>query len=202
MRGERALEGRRERHVHEVANHTWAHSDLTRHGEAFDRASLECTHELLTRLAGRAPTWCGAPDGRINSVGLAVCASLRYDVSGADMLLWWESDAATKLAVLYLESMGNPRKFARTARRVGRAKPVLTVIVGRSVTGRRLAGARAAAATPLLTRQALFEQAGVIAVANLGEMLDTAVLLAAIRAWPNAARCLPRPRPSPPGGGS
>ena len=57
--------------------------------------------------------------------------------------------------------------------------PVLTVTVGRSATGRRLAGARAAkAATPLVTRQALFEQAGMIAAANLGELLDTAALLA------------------------
>ena len=80
MRGERVLEGRRERHVHEVVDHTWAHSDLTRHGEAFDRASLERTDELLTRLAGRAPTLCRPPDGRIGSAGLAVCASLRYAV--------------------------------------------------------------------------------------------------------------------------
>jgi acyl-CoA synthetase (NDP forming)/GNAT superfamily N-acetyltransferase len=100
------------------------------------------------------------------------------DVAGDDMLLWWESDPATKLALLYLESIANPPKFARTARRVGRGMPVLTMIAGRSITGRRLAGARAAAATPLLTRQALFEQAGVIATANLGELLDTAVLLA------------------------
>ena len=58
--------------------------------------------------------------------------------------------------------------------------PVLTVAVGRSATGKRLAGARAAkAATPLVTRQALFEQAGIIAAANLGELLDTAALLAA-----------------------
>ena len=57
--------------------------------------------------------------------------------------------------------------------------PVLTVNVGRSATARRLAGARATAATPLLTRQALFEQAGVIPAANLGELLDAAALLAA-----------------------
>ena len=101
------------------------------------------------------------------------------DVSGEDMLLWWGSDAGTKLAMLYMESIGNPPKFARTARRMARTMPVLTVNVGRSITGRRLAGARAAATTPLLTRQALFEQAGVIATANLGEMLDTAALLAA-----------------------
>ena len=50
----------------------------------------------------------------------------------------------TKLALLYLESIGNPPKFARTARRVGRTTPVLTVAVGRSATGKLLAGARAA----------------------------------------------------------
>ena len=113
-------------------------------------------------------------------VGISSLVSLgdKDDVSGEDMLLWWESDPATKLALLYEESIRNPPKFARTARRVGRSLPVLTVIVGRSVTGQRLAGARAIAATPLLTRQALFEQAGVIATANLGEMLDTAALLA------------------------
>ena len=88
MRGERLLEGRRERHVHEVANHTWAHSDLSQHSEAFHRASLERTHELLTRLAGRVPTLCRPPDGRIDSVGLAVCASLYYEV-----MLW--SDRVT-----------------------------------------------------------------------------------------------------------
>ena len=114
-------------------------------------------------------------------VGISSLVSLgdKDDVSGTDMLLWWESDPATKLALLYLESIGNPPKFARIARRVGRGMPVLIVNVGRSAAGRRLAGARAAkAATPLLTRQALFEQAGVIATANLGELLDTAALLA------------------------
>ena len=84
-----------------------------------------------------------------------------------------------QLALLYLESIGNPPKFARTARHIGRTTPILTVAVGRSATGRRLAGARAAkTATPLITRQALFQQAGIIATANLGELLDTAALLA------------------------
>ena len=95
------------------------------------------------------------------------------------MLLWWESDEATKLVVLYLESFGNPRKFAHTARRVGRAKPVLAVNVARSAAGKRLAAVRGPAAdAPPLTRQALLEQAGVIAAANLGELIDTAALLA------------------------
>jgi len=114
-------------------------------------------------------------------IGISSFVSLgdKADVSGNDMLLWWQSDAATKLAVLYLDSFGNPRKFARTARAVGRAMPILAVNAGRSAAGRRLAAVRAAAETaPQLTRQALFEQAGVIATANLGELLDTVALLA------------------------
>ena len=120
--------------------------------------------------------------GRLSRIGVGISSLVslgdKDDVAGTDMLLWWESDPATKLALLYLESITNPLKSARTARRVGRSLPVLTVIVGRSATGRRLAAARARAATPLLTRQALFQQAGLIATANLGELLDTAVLLA------------------------
>ena len=114
-------------------------------------------------------------------VGISTLVSLgdKDDVSGTDMLQWWESDEATKLALLYLESIGNPPKFARTARRVGRTIPVLTVDVGRSAVGKRLAGARAAkVATAPVTRKALFEQAGIIAVANLGELLDAMALLA------------------------
>jgi len=66
---------------HEQGNHTWAHDDLTRYDEAFDRGTLERTHELLAELAGRAPTLCRPPYGRIDSVGLAVCAGLRYEVT-------------------------------------------------------------------------------------------------------------------------
>ena len=114
-------------------------------------------------------------------VGISTLVSLgdKDDVSGTDMLQWWESDEATKLALLYLESIGNPPKFARTARRVSRIIPVLTVDVGRSAAGKRLAGARAVkAATAPVTRKALFEQAGIITVANLGELLDATALLA------------------------
>jgi peptidoglycan/xylan/chitin deacetylase (PgdA/CDA1 family) len=68
---------------HEVANHTWAHSDLTHHDEAFGRASLERTHELLAKLTGRPPALFRPPYGRIDSVGLVVCASLGYQV-----MLW------------------------------------------------------------------------------------------------------------------
>ena len=114
-------------------------------------------------------------------VGVSSFASVgrKYDVSSNDMLMWWEQDQATKLAVLYTESFGNPRKFARTARQVGRTMPVLTVPAGRSAAGQRAAShTAAAAATPPITREALFRQAGIIATSSPGELLDAAALLA------------------------
>ena len=114
-------------------------------------------------------------------IGVSSFASLgdKCDVSGNDMLMWWAQDPATTMAVLYLESFGNPRKFSRTARQVGAAMPVLTVHAGRSAAGQRAAASHtAAAATPLVTREALFEQAGIIATQDLGELLETAALLA------------------------
>jgi acyl-CoA synthetase (NDP forming) len=114
-------------------------------------------------------------------VGISSFASVgnKYDISSNDMLMWWEQDQATRLAVLYIESFGNPRKFARTARRVGRTMPVLTVEAGRPEAGQQAAASRTAAVTaPLVTREALFGQAGIIATGNLGELLDAAALLA------------------------
>ena len=95
-------------------------------------------------------------------IGISSFASVgdKLDVSGNDMLLWWERDGLTRLAILYIESFGNSRKFARTARRVSAAMPVLTV--------------QAEPAAP----QALFEQAGVITTRGFGELVETAALLA------------------------
>jgi len=83
-------------------------------------------------------------------------------VSSNDLLMWWENDGVTKLAVLYIESFGNPRKFARTARRVGATMPVLAVAAGR----------------PEARREALFEQAGVITTRTFGDLVETTALLA------------------------
>jgi acyl-CoA synthetase (NDP forming)/RimJ/RimL family protein N-acetyltransferase len=120
-------------------------------------------------------------------IGVSSFASVgdKYDVSSNDMLMWWEQDDVTRLAVLYVESFGSPRRFAKTARRVCRQFPVLTVIGGRSAAGQRAAGSHtsaatthtAVAATPLITQEALFSQAGVIAATSLGELVDAAAML-------------------------
>ena len=114
-------------------------------------------------------------------IGVSSFASVgdKYDVSTDDLLTWWAQDEVTRIAVLYVESFGNPRKFASTARRVAQRMPMLTVIGGRSPAGQRAAASHhAAAATPLATQEALFGQAGVIATTSLGELVDTAALLA------------------------
>ncbi|HEX8009011.1 MAG TPA: GNAT family N-acetyltransferase [Trebonia sp.] len=114
-------------------------------------------------------------------IGISSFASVggKLDVSSNDMLMWWEQDRTTKLAVLYIESFGNPRKFARTARRVGVHLPVLTVHAGRSEAGQRAAASHSAAvATSLVTREALFEQAGIIATPSFGELVETTAMLA------------------------
>ncbi|KUN82781.1 bifunctional GNAT family N-acetyltransferase/acetate--CoA ligase family protein [Streptomyces griseoruber] len=112
-------------------------------------------------------------------IGVSSFVSLgdKYDVSGNDMLQWWESDGRTELALLHLESFGNPRAFSRTARRVTRRIPVLTVDAGRTEAGRKAAASHtAAAASRTMTRGALFTQAGVTATRSVGELLETAAL--------------------------
>ena len=71
-----------------------------------------------------------------------VSAGNRADVSGNDLLQYWELDNDTDVILLYLESFGNPRRFARIVRRVGRSKPVVVVKAGRTLAGRRAAGSQ------------------------------------------------------------
>jgi len=103
----------------------------------------------------------------------------KADVSGNDMLQFWESDGATDVVLLYLESFGNPRKFARIARRVARSKPIVAVKSGRTAAGARAAQSHTgAAAAPDVASDALFRQAGVIRVSTMSEMFDVALVLA------------------------
>ncbi len=104
----------------------------------------------------------------------------KADLSGNDFLQYWEADEATSVIALYLESLGNPRKFSRIARRVGRTKPVIAVKSGRSGAGARATtshtGVRIAQSD--VTVEALFRQAGVVRTDTLGEFFDVAMLLA------------------------
>ncbi len=106
-----------------------------------------------------------------------VSAGNKADVSGNDLLCAWEADFATRVCALYLESFGNPRKFARIAARVGRSKPVVVVKSGRTEpVGRADVSRLATTATADIAADTLFEQAGVTRVESLAELFDVATL--------------------------
>jgi acetate---CoA ligase (ADP-forming) len=104
----------------------------------------------------------------------------KADISGNDLIRYWDQDPDTDLILLYIESFGNPRKFSRIARKVARRKPVVAVKSGRSVAGARAAGSHTGAliAASDVTVDALFRHTGVIRTDTLAEMFDVATLLA------------------------
>jgi acetate---CoA ligase (ADP-forming) len=102
----------------------------------------------------------------------------KADVSGNDLLEYWETDPRTRVILLYLESFGNPRRFARLARRISRSKPIVAVKAGRTRAGSRAAGSHTAALAASDTAvAALFHQSGVIRADTIDEMFDIAVCL-------------------------
>jgi acetyl coenzyme A synthetase (ADP forming)-like protein len=117
---------------------------------------------------------------RERDLGLSHFVSVgnKADVSGNDLLQYWEDDAQTGIVLLYLESFGNPRRFARIASRVARRKPVVAVKAGRTGAGGRAAGSHTAAlAASDVAVDAMFQQTGVIRADTLDEMFDLALAL-------------------------
>jgi acetyl coenzyme A synthetase (ADP forming)-like protein len=103
----------------------------------------------------------------------------KADVSGNDLLQYWEDDLGTDVVLLYLESFGNPGKFHRIASRIAGRKPIVAVKSGRSRSGSRGASSHTAAlASPDRAVDALFRQTGVIRVDTLEQLFDTAAVLA------------------------
>ncbi|MCK5891158.1 MAG: GNAT family N-acetyltransferase [Aeromicrobium sp.] len=107
-----------------------------------------------------------------------VSAGNRADVSGNDLLQFWQEDDATEVVLLYLESIGNPRKFSRIARRVAATKPIVAVKSGRSTQGVPVGHTVRRSSAPQAAVDAMFRQAGVIQVDTLDEMFDVAQVLA------------------------
>ncbi|HVU91628.1 MAG TPA: GNAT family N-acetyltransferase [Jatrophihabitans sp.] len=109
-------------------------------------------------------------------VSTFVSAGNRADVSGNDLLQYWESDDSTDVVLMYLESFGNPRKFARLTRRLGRRKPIVAVKSGTATSP--VAGlAQTSVEVPEISARALFEASGVIRVETVSGMFDAALLL-------------------------
>ncbi len=150
--------------------------------------SLNASLSPLMPPRGRAGFFCqsGALGTAIlekvynRGLGLStfVSAGNRADVSGNDLLQYWEEDDSTEVVLLYLESIGNPRKFSRIARRVSLRKPIIAVRSGRTTQGVPMGHSVRKIGAPPAAVDAMFRQAGVIQVEGLEAMFDVAQLLA------------------------
>ncbi|WP_216588514.1 bifunctional acetate--CoA ligase family protein/GNAT family N-acetyltransferase [Streptomyces brasiliscabiei] len=127
---------------------------------------------LLSRLHRRG----GGVTG-VTGVSTFVSSGNRADVSGNDVLQYWYEDPDTDVVLMYLESIGNPRKFTRLARRTAAVKP-LVVVQGARHGSAPLGHAVRATQLPHTTVSALLRQAGVIRVDTITELVDAGLLLA------------------------
>jgi acetate---CoA ligase (ADP-forming) len=111
------------------------------------------------------------------------------DVSGNDLLEYWENDPHTRVVLMYLETFGNPRRFTRIARRVGRKKPIIVAKSGRSVAGARAATSHTGSlAGADATVDALLAQCGVLRANTVEELFDLAMAFGTVRAHPRGGR--------------
>ncbi|MER7181581.1 GNAT family N-acetyltransferase [Streptomyces hyaluromycini] len=124
---------------------------------------------LLSRLHRRGGGVTGT-----TGVSTFVSSGNRADVSGNDVLQYWYDDPETDVVLMYLESIGNPRKFTRLARRTGAAKPLVVVQGAGAPPGHAVRATR----LPHATVSALLRQAGVIRVDTITELVDAGLLLA------------------------
>jgi acetyl coenzyme A synthetase (ADP forming)-like protein len=117
---------------------------------------------------------------RVLDLGVSTFVSLgnKADVSSNDLLQYWDRDPDTSVILLYLESFGNPQKFARLARQIAHSKPIVALKSGRTPAGARGTASHTAALASLdVAVDELFRQAGVIRVDTLEQLFDTASLL-------------------------
>jgi len=112
------------------------------------------------------------------NLGLSMFASVgnKADISGNDLIEYWEDDPRTDVILLYLESFGNPRNFTRIAKRVSKKKPIIAVKAGRTVAGAKAASSHTGAiAGTDMAADAIFDSCGIIRVTSIEEMFELAV---------------------------
>jgi acetyltransferase len=115
------------------------------------------------------------------SLGVSMFVSMgnRTDISGNDLIEYWEDDPDVQLILMYLESFGNPRRFTKIARRITKKKPILTVKAGRTAQGARAASSHTGSIVGLdIATESLLEQCGVIRASSIEEMFMLAMAFA------------------------
>jgi acetate---CoA ligase (ADP-forming) len=105
----------------------------------------------------------------------------KADVSGNDLIEYWNADPGTRVILMYLENFGNPRRFTELARRVTKTTPMIAVKSGRTKAGARAATSHTGALAALdVATDALLAQCGVIRVDTIEELFDLAMAFGAL----------------------
>jgi acetate---CoA ligase (ADP-forming) len=135
---------------------------------------------FVTQSGGLGLAALALLNGPSLGIGGFVSVGNTVDLTPNDLFLYWDEDPGTDVVLAYLESVPDPRRFARIARRIARHQPVVVVKAGRTGAGRRAASSHTAALAAGETAvEALFHQAGVIRAGTLEEMFDVAAVLSA-----------------------
>ena len=135
---------------------------------------------FVTQFGGLGLAALALLSGPSLGIGGFVSVGNTVDLTPNDLFLYWDEDPGTHVVLAYLESVPDPRRFARIARRISRHQPVVAVKAGRTGAGRRAASSHTAALAAGETAvEALFHQAGVIRAGTLEEMFDVAAVLSA-----------------------
>jgi acetyltransferase len=119
-------------------------------------------------------------DATRTGLGVSMFVSMgnKTDITGNDLLEYWERNDDVQAILMYLESFGNPRRFKPLARRITRKKPILTVKAGRTAAGARAASSHTGSIVGLdIATESLLEQCGVLRVSSLEEMFIQASAL-------------------------
>lgn len=120
-------------------------------------------------------------DAADSGLGVAMFVSMgnKTDISGNDLLQYWEDNPDVEAILMYLESFGNPKRFTQLARRVTRKKPIITVKAGRTAAGARAASSHTGSIVGLdVATESLLEQCGVLRVSSMKELFVQAAALA------------------------
>ncbi|MFE6970512.1 GNAT family N-acetyltransferase [Isoptericola sp. NPDC057653] len=148
------------------------------HASLAERAPRAGVVGMFCQSAPAAVTLTRTLERRGLGVSALLSAGHRADVSGNDLMQYWQDDARTSVVCLYLESIGNPRKFSRIARRLAGVKPVVVVVAGQS--GQVVPPGHAVRATraPRRLLDEMLRQSGVIRAENTHQLMDVAQVLA------------------------
>ncbi|MFB7798069.1 GNAT family N-acetyltransferase [Isoptericola sp. NPDC056134] len=148
------------------------------HASLAERSPRAGVVGMFCQSAPAAVTLTRTLERRGLGVSALLSAGHRADVSGNDLMQYWQDDARTAVVCLYLESIGNPRKFSRIARRLAGVKPVVVVVAGRS--GQVVPPGHAVRATraPRRLLDEMLRQSGVIRAENTHQLMDVAQVLA------------------------